>query len=142
MWAQMASAIAWVYVEGRPVFPPDADFPASGLALEAPPLGAADFAAEGLFVAEVETAVVAEPVRLRLFPFGGAGRRAFLDIRGFHQLRTRMLARAMRMRRGERMRRLKSSANTETGSEGLAVPAHVRPGIVGRARCGQMVQRA
>lgn len=76
MWEQMASTVSCEYVDGRPVF--------LRLSLEAAPLVGADGGAEGFVGPEVDTAVVAETVRFRLFPFGDAGRRAFLGIRGFH----------------------------------------------------------
>ena len=45
------------------------------------------------------------------------------------QLKTRILERAIRMRRGVLIKSEKSSANTETGEDGLAVPAAAKGAI-------------
>ena len=45
------------------------------------------------------------------------------------QLKTRIFERAMRMRLGVLIKSEKSSANTETGEDGLAVPAAAKGGI-------------
>lgn len=45
------------------------------------------------------------------------------------QLKTRILERAIRMRRGVLIKSEKSSANTETGEDGLAVPAATKGAI-------------
>ena len=45
------------------------------------------------------------------------------------QLKTRIFERAMRMRRGVLIKSEKSSANTETGEDGRAVPAAAKGAI-------------
>jgi len=45
------------------------------------------------------------------------------------QLKTRIFERAMRYRRGVLIKSEKSSANTETGEDGLAVPAAAKGAI-------------
>ena len=45
------------------------------------------------------------------------------------QLKTRILLRAIRYRRGVLIKSEKSSANTETGEDGLAVPAAAKGAI-------------
>ena len=45
------------------------------------------------------------------------------------QLKTRILERAIRMRRGVLIKSEKSSANTETGEDGRAVPAATKGAI-------------
>jgi hypothetical protein len=45
------------------------------------------------------------------------------------QLKTRIFDRAIRMRRGVLIKSEKSSANTETGEDGLAVPAAAKGAI-------------
>jgi len=45
------------------------------------------------------------------------------------QLKTRILERAIRMRRGVLIKSEKSSANTETGEDGRAVPAAAKGAI-------------
>ena len=61
---------------------------------------------------------------------GRIARPLYLWIR--YQLRTRILERAIRKRRGVRMTSEKSSAKIETGSAGRAVPAAARPaGAIG-----------